>query len=87
VEQKGYLRDILYSTANVALLPQCKFGGLGHKYKSGNIAFRFFFLAETSLFQFSRGLVGLCRLQLPCHYNGNFISLGNTRQTEKKIRI
>jgi hypothetical protein len=31
VEQKGYLRNILYTKANVVLLPQFKFGGLGHK--------------------------------------------------------
>jgi hypothetical protein len=47
VEQKDYLPNILYTKANVALFPQFEFGGLGHKYKSRNIAFRFSFLGPN----------------------------------------
>jgi len=45
--QKGYLHNILYTKANVAPFPQFKFGGLVHKYKSRNIAFRFSFLGRN----------------------------------------
>jgi hypothetical protein len=47
VDQKGYLRITLYTKANVALLPQFKFGSLGHKYKNRNIAFRFSFFGPN----------------------------------------